>query len=159
MPSSRVRALVQVELDGEGATEAKKSLMRWMVAWLYEHQNSAGLRDIRSRIASQLLAAESVVRHYEVLMHSRDSSVGRRRFDGVISRWPGMDEVEEERAGDAGDHDPDHGTAVAARWSWREGEVAIATAWVTPRTAEAVLAMCGTSAAAASALALPKMNA
>src|SRR4029453_19459213 len=57
----------------------------------------------------QLLAAESVVRHYKVLMHNWDSLVGRRRFDGAVSRWPGKDEVSKERAGDAGDHDPDHG--------------------------------------------------
>ena len=51
------------------------------------------------------------------------------------------------------------GTAVAAPPELARGaEVAIATAWVTPRTAEAAPAMCGASAAA-SALALPKMNA
>jgi hypothetical protein len=55
------------------------------------------------------MAAESVVRHYKVLMNNWDCSVGRRRFDGAVSRWPGKDEVSEERACDAGDHDPDHG--------------------------------------------------
>jgi hypothetical protein len=42
-----------------------------------------------------------------------------------------MDEVSEERSGDAGDHDPDHGygSGSAARAGER-GEVAIATASV-----------------------------
>ena len=51
------------------------------------------------------------------------------------------------------------GTAVAAPPELASGaETAIATAWATPRTAEAAPATCR-ACSAASALALPKMNA
>jgi hypothetical protein len=100
-----------VEFDGEGAAECVEVVdeMGCGRGW-HEHPElgrTAG-HPIADRV-EQLLAAESVVRHHEVLMHNWDSSAGRRGFDGAVSRRPGKDEVSEERAGDAGDHDPDHG--------------------------------------------------
>jgi hypothetical protein len=133
----RVRALGSTSRStGKAQLSALKSLTRWIVGMAgTSTQNSAGPRDIRSRMASS-------------------------------SSWPprvwfasGKDEVREERADDAGDHDPAHGHGGGGPPELaRAGEVAIATAWVTPRTAEAAPAMCVASAAA-SALALPKMNA
>ena len=75
MPSSRVRALGQcVEFDGEGATESVEVVdeMDCGRGW-HEHPELGRARGhpIADRV-EQLLAAERMVRHYQVLMQPLD---------------------------------------------------------------------------------------
>ena len=142
---------------GKAQLSALKSSNGWVVCVAAREPRTRPGRVISDRGSCRAPGRQSLVGYHEVPMHhwllSRSAKVGRCR------RWPSKDEVRESEPAMPATMTQIMGTAVTPPPELARGaDVAMATAWTTPRTAEAAPATCR-AWSAASALALPKTNA